>query len=75
MNTLIPAIERQTEEEIKVFQEEKLRELVRYLNEKSIFYQKLFKEHHICVDDIRTLADLMICSVRMMLLDVFLKQQ
>ena len=58
MNTLIPVIERQTEEEIKVFQEEKLRELVRYLNEKSIFYQKLFKEHHICVDDIRTLADL-----------------
>ena len=58
MNTLLPAIETQSEAEIIAFQEEKLRELLQYLNEKSTFYRNLFRKHHICIEDIRTLTDL-----------------
>lgn len=54
----IPPIETQQAADIRLFQEEKLRELLKYLNEKSAFYQGLFRKHSICIDDIRTLADL-----------------
>ena len=54
----IPSIETQQAADIRLFQEEKLRELLKYLNEKSAFYQGLFRKHSICIDDIRTLADL-----------------
>ncbi|KFC24744.1 phenylacetate--CoA ligase [Chryseobacterium sp. FH1] len=43
---------------IKTFQEEKLREQLQYLNAKSPYYQKLFKDHNIDVNEIRTLEDL-----------------
>ena len=58
MSALIPTIETQSEAEIVAFQEEKLRELLQYLNEKSVFYQNLFRKHHIRIEDIRTLTDL-----------------
>ena len=37
-NKMIPEIEKASKEEIKVFQEEKLKETLRYLSEKSPFY-------------------------------------
>lgn len=53
-----PSIEKAGIQEIKLFQEEKLRELLTYLENHSPFYQKLFREHHISIRDIRTLEDL-----------------
>ena len=51
-------IEFKSAEEIKLFQEEKMRNQLRYLNEHSIYYQKLFRENGIEIADIRTLEDL-----------------
>lgn len=56
---LFPSIEKSGIQEIKTFQEEKLRELLQYLENRSPFYQKLFKEHHITISDIQTLEDLL----------------
>lgn len=53
-----PPIERSTNKEIKMFQEQKLQELLVYLETHSPFYQKLFKEHTINIADIQTLEDL-----------------
>ncbi|MFN1218637.1 phenylacetate--CoA ligase family protein [Chryseobacterium kwangjuense] len=53
-----PAIERSDLQDIKKHQEHKLQELLRYLEAHSPFYQKLFREHHINPEDIRTLEDL-----------------
>ena len=53
-----PLIEKAGIQEIKIFQEEKLHELLRYLENHSPFYQKLFKENNINIADIRTLEDL-----------------
>ncbi|WP_213277319.1 phenylacetate--CoA ligase family protein [Chryseobacterium indologenes] len=53
-----PLIEKAGIQEIKIFQEEKLRELLIYLETHSPFYQKLFKENNIHIADIRTLEDL-----------------
>lgn len=41
-----------------MFQEEKLQEQLQYLNAKSPYYQKLFKDHNIDINDIKTLEDL-----------------
>ncbi|MCT2408231.1 AMP-binding protein [Chryseobacterium antibioticum] len=53
-----PAIEKSDLQDIKKFQEHKLRELVVYLENNSPFYQKLFKENNIDITDIQTLEDL-----------------
>ncbi|WP_288447851.1 AMP-binding protein [uncultured Chryseobacterium sp.] len=53
-----PSIEKAGAQEIKLFQEEKLHELLTYLKAHSPFYQKLFKENNITIEDIRTLEDL-----------------
>lgn len=53
-----PAIEKSDIQEIKKFQEQKLRELITYVETHSPFYQKLFREHHINPAEIRTLEDL-----------------
>ncbi|ASW75598.1 phenylacetate--CoA ligase [Chryseobacterium piperi] len=53
-----PSIEKSDVQEIKVFQEKKLRELLVYLEEHSPFYQKLFKENSINIRDIQSLEDL-----------------
>lgn len=53
-----PSIERANLPEIKTFQEEKLKELLCYLQEHSPFYQNLFAEHQINISEIQTLEDL-----------------
>ncbi|MBW8522378.1 AMP-binding protein [Chryseobacterium chendengshani] len=55
---LYPSIEKSSIQEIKIFQEEKLQELLKYLEANSPFYQKLFKENNILVSEIQTLVDL-----------------
>ena len=55
---LFPLIEKSSIQDIKKFQEEKLQELLRYLDANSPFYQKLFKENNIQISDIQTLEDL-----------------
>lgn len=55
---LFPLIEKSGIQDIKKFQEEKLHELLRYLEAHSPFYQKLFKENNIQISDIQTLEDL-----------------
>ncbi|MBO6186401.1 MAG: AMP-binding protein [Chryseobacterium sp.] len=55
---LFPFIEKADIQNIKIFQEEKLKQLLVYLEENSPFYQKLFKENNIQVSDIQTLEDL-----------------
>nr|WP_194716181.1 AMP-binding protein [Chryseobacterium muglaense] len=55
---IFPFIEKADIQDIKIFQEEKLKQLLVYLEENSPFYQKLFKENNIQVSDIQTLEDL-----------------
>lgn len=55
---LFPLIEKSDIQDIKKFQEEKLRDLLKYLEANSPFYQKLFKENNIQVSEIQTLEDL-----------------
>ncbi|KFF09541.1 phenylacetate--CoA ligase [Chryseobacterium luteum] len=45
-------------QEIKKFQEQKLQELLIYLENNSPFYQKVFKENNINIADIQTVEDL-----------------
>ena len=54
----IPEIEKQSEQEIKSFQEEKLQDLLHYLQEHSKFYQDLFLNNNINISSIKTLEDL-----------------
>jgi phenylacetate-CoA ligase len=53
-----PSIEKSDIQEIKKFQEQKLQELLMYLETHSPFYQKLFKENNINISEIQTLEDL-----------------
>ena len=55
---MIPEIEKATVAEIKTFQEEKLEGLLTYLNTHSEYYKRIFKEHNIDLDTIKTLEDL-----------------
>ena len=55
---MIPEIETRSKAEIKVFQEERLKQLFHYLKEHSAYYQRVFKEKHITLSDINTLEDL-----------------
>lgn len=55
---MIPKIEQATKAEIKIFQEEKLAELLVYLQENSSYYQQVFKKHNIAISSIKTLEDL-----------------
>ena len=56
---LFPLIEKSGIQDIKKFQEEKLQELLKYLDAHSPFYKKLFKENKIQISDIQTLEDLL----------------
>ena len=51
-------IEFSNKEEIKRFQEEKLKVALLYLKEKSPFYQHLFHEHHLDISKVNKLEDL-----------------
>lgn len=53
-----PSIERAAIQEIKTFQEQKLQELLIYLETHSPFYQRVFKDNKINIADIQTLEDL-----------------
>ncbi|REC46052.1 phenylacetate--CoA ligase family protein [Chryseobacterium sp. 5_R23647] len=55
---LFPSIEKADIQDIKKFQEEKLQELLAYLEANSPFYQRLFKENNIQISEIQTLEDL-----------------
>lgn len=55
---LYPSVEKLSIQEIKSFQEEKLKELLQYLKTHSPFYQKLFREKSIDISEIQTLEDL-----------------
>jgi phenylacetate-CoA ligase len=54
----IPDIERQSKQTIKKYQEERLQQLLQYLQANSPFYQRLFKKHRIEIAKIQTLEDL-----------------
>lgn len=55
---MIPEIEKSSIAEIKAFQEEKLKETLQYLNEKSPFYKRFFTENKVDVLGINSLEDL-----------------
>lgn len=55
---MVPEIERASVEEIKTYQEEKLRGLFNYLNTYSTYYKRLFRNHKIGLETVRTLEDL-----------------
>ncbi len=60
---MIPKIETATTEEIKIFQEQKLFELLAYVNEKSTFYKNLFATNNIDITTIKTIEDLQLLPV------------
>jgi len=55
---MIPEIEKGTQQEIKAFQEDKLKELINYVSEKSPYYRRVFKNFKISPSDINSLEDL-----------------
>lgn len=55
---MIPKIETASANEIKTFQEQKLRETLAYVSMHSPFYKRRFDESGISITDIRTLDDL-----------------
>jgi len=55
---MIPDIETQSVEAIKIFQEQKLAEALQYLDAKSKYYKTLFKSNNISISEIKTLEDL-----------------
>ncbi len=55
---MIPEIEKASTAEIKTFQEEKLKEMLQYLDENSPFYKRFFKENNIQISEIKTLENL-----------------
>lgn len=55
---MIPDIEKASREEIKLFQEKKLKQLIPYLEENSSYYRRLFKENGITTNTIASLEDL-----------------
>ena len=55
---LMTDISFQSPQAIQEFQEDLLRKHLHYLAEKSPFYQRMFREHHIDVAQIRTIDDL-----------------
>ena len=55
---MIPAIEKDSLEQIKNFQEQKLTELLQYISQHSPFYKRLFAGQNIAISKIKTLEDL-----------------
>ncbi|MCC9072431.1 phenylacetate--CoA ligase [Flavobacterium sp. F-65] len=60
---MIPEIEKGSLEEIKIFQEQKLTELLTYISQKSPFYKALFENKKIDISAIKTLEDLQLLPV------------
>lgn len=55
---IIPEIEKSSREEIKKYQEKRLKESLDYLQNNSVFYQELFHSNKININNIATLEDL-----------------
>ena len=55
---MIPEIELKSPQEIKQFQEDELKKLLHYLEDNSVYYQRIFKKHKIQISDINNLEDL-----------------
>ena len=55
---MIPAIEKATPNEIKQFQEQKLKEMLVYVSEQSPYYKNLFERENIDVHSVNSLEDL-----------------
>ncbi len=53
-----PEIEIKSPDEIRVFQECELKRMLEYVNQKSLFYKRLFAKHKIDIEKIRSLEDL-----------------
>lgn len=60
---MIPKIETATVAEIKSFQEEKLAELLRYVNTHSPFYASLFAKNNIDISSVKTIEDLALLPI------------
>tara|TARA_B110000093_G_C12972071_1_gene413225 strand:+ start:10736 stop:12034 length:1299 start_codon:yes stop_codon:yes gene_type:complete len=56
---MIPEIEKQSISKIKEFQEQKLKEVLQYVNENSLFYSRLFETNDISISNIILLEDLL----------------
>ncbi|HKZ37823.1 MAG TPA: AMP-binding protein [Chryseolinea sp.] len=59
----IPPIELQPKEQIKIFQEEKLKVMLHYISHHSPFYQQLFREKSVLIDSVLKLEDLALIPV------------
>ena len=55
---MISEIEFQPKEVIKAFQEEKMQQMLQYLQQQSPYYQRLFTENHINIASIKKIEDL-----------------
>lgn len=55
---MIPKIEQASKQDIKTFQEDKLKELLQYVNTQSPYYKRVLKEHNIDISSINSLEDL-----------------
>ena len=53
-----PKIQFRSPEEIKCYQEERLTQTLTYLQAHSKFYQRMFEEHHIYINQIKKIEDL-----------------
>lgn len=60
---MIPEIEKASLDEIKAFQEQKLLEVLAYVNEKSTFYKTLFAKENIDIKTIKTIEDLKLLPI------------
>ena len=60
---MIPKIETATSAEIKTFQEQKLMEVLSYVNENSPYYKSLFLKENIDIKSIKSIADLALLPV------------
>ena len=60
---MIPAIEKAAATEIKALQEQKLLEVLTYVNQKSPFYKRLFSKEKIEIGNIKTIEDLQLLPV------------
>ncbi len=58
LNKIIPEIETRSQNEIKAFQNEKLKTHLQYIAAKSKFYQELFEKNKINISKIRSIDDL-----------------
>ena len=55
---MIPGIEKKSKNEIKKYQEGRLQDLMKYLSSNSMFYKRMFREHKIDSNNIKSLEDL-----------------